>query len=169
MHSDIMIKFGSNTNQAMDFTCHWIDDDFAWKLNNQSKFRSDNSRTRIDMKSHFFRPHLLAAKNANSHKSTFNSKVSFIKLSKDRNIWYFAKANLSDFNYNGQKKHSRLKLFSWPFFHLEVEKYSTAKWGKHHFWYYPRKNFWQTSTNFDVTGLLPNKIVFIIATPCIIK
>ena len=139
-------------------------------VNNQSKFRSDNSRTRIDMKSHFFRPHLLAAKNANSQKSTFNSKFYFIKLSKDGNIWYFAKTHLSHFSYNRQKKkHSRLKLFSWPFFHFEVEKYSTPKWGKHQFWYYPRKIFGQTSTIFDVTGLLSNKIVFIIATPCIIK
>ena len=55
------------------------------------------------------------------------------------------------------------------FFHFEVEKYSTPKWGKDQFWYYPRKNVSQTSTIFVVTGLLPNKIVFIIATPCIIK
>ena len=70
------------------------------------------------MKSHFFRPHLLAAKNANSHKSTFNSKVSFIKLSKDGNIWPFAKAHLSDFNFNRQKKTFTFEIVFLNFFFI---------------------------------------------------
>ena len=55
-------------------------------VNNPSKFRSDNSRKRKDMKSHYFRPLLFAARNKNSHKSTFT------------------KAQLSDVNFKKRQK-----------------------------------------------------------------
>ena len=72
---------------------------------NPSKFRSDNYITTKEMKSHFLRPHLFAAKNKNSHKSTFDSTISFIILSKDRNILSFAKVQLSNINLKNDKKH----------------------------------------------------------------
>ena len=109
-------------------------------VNNPSKFRSDNYITRKDMKSHFLRPHLFAAKNKNSHKSTFDSRVSFITLSKDRNILSFAKAQLSDANKKKRQKTLMFEIVFLNFFHFEVEKNSTAKWGKVQFWYYPREN-----------------------------
>ena len=97
------------------------------------------------MKSHYFRPLLFAAKNKNSHKSTFNSRVSFIKLPKDTNILSFTKAQLSDVNFKKRQKTLMFEtVFLIFFFHFEVEKNSTVEWGKVQFWYYPRKNFSQT-------------------------
>ena len=92
-------------------------------VNNPSKFRSDNYITRKDMKSHFLRPHLFAAKNKNSHKSTFDSRVSFITLSKDRNILSFAKAQLSDAN----KKKKTKNINVWNCF---PEFFSFWSWKK---------------------------------------
>ena len=99
------------------------------------------------MKSHYFRPLLFAAKNKNSHKSTFNSRVSFIKLPKDRNILSFTKVQLSDVNFKKRQKTLMFEivfLIFFFFFHFEVEKNSTVEWGKVQFWYYPRKIFSQT-------------------------
>ena len=42
-------------------------------------------------------------KNANSHKSTFNSRVCLIKLSEGRNNLSFAKTQLLTLSYNGSK------------------------------------------------------------------
>ena len=42
-------------------------------------------------------------KNANSHKSTFNSRVCFIERSEDRNNLSFAKTQLLTLSYNGPK------------------------------------------------------------------
>ena len=79
------------------------------------------------MKSHYFRPLLFAARNKNSHKSTFT------------------KAQLSDVNLKKRQKTLMFEIvFLIFFFHFEVEKNSTVEWGKVQFWYYPRKNFSQT-------------------------
>ena len=100
------------------------------------------------MKSHYFRSLLFAAKNKNSRKSTFNSRVSFIKLSKDRNILSFTKAQLPDVNFKKRQKALMFEIvfliFLFFIFHFEVKKNSTAEWRKVQFWYYPRKNFSQT-------------------------
>ena len=59
-------------------------------------------------------------KNANYHKSTFNSRVCFIKLSEGTNNLSFAKTQLLTLSYNGQKiLMSGIVLLN--FFHFEVE------------------------------------------------
>ena len=90
------------------------------------------------MKSHYFRPLLFAAKNKNSHKSTFNSRVSLIKLSKERNILSFTKVQLSDVSFKKRQKTLMFEIvfltffffFFFFFFHFEVEKNSTVESGK---------------------------------------
>ena len=99
------------------------------------------------MKSHYFRPLLFAAKNKNSHKSTFNSRVSFIKLPKDRNILSFTKVQLSDVNFKKRQKTLMFEivfLILFIFFSFWSWKNSTVEWEKVQFWYYPRKKFSQT-------------------------
>ena len=128
------------------------------------------------MKSHYFRPLLFAAKNKNSHKSTFNSRVSFIKLPKDRNILSFTKVQLSDVNFKKRQKTLMFEivfliyLFTYLFFFiLKLKKIQLQSGEKFNSGIIQEKIFHKL---FDVKELQPDKIapiVFIIAIPCIIK
>ena len=128
------------------------------------------------MKSHYFRSLLFAAKNKNSRKSTFNSRVSFIKLSKDRNILSFTKVQLSDVNFKKRQKTLMFEivfliyLFIYLFFFiLKLKKIQLQSGEKFNSGIIQEKIFHKL---FDVKELQPNKIVpivFIIAIPCIIK
>ena len=128
------------------------------------------------MKSHYFRPLLFAAKNKNSHKSTFNSRVSFIKLPKDRNILSFTKVQLSDVNFKKRQKTLMFEivfliyLFTYLFFFiLKLKKIQLQSGEKFNSGILQEKIFHKL---FDVKELQPDKIapiVFIIAIPCIIK
>ena len=128
------------------------------------------------MKSHYFRPLLFAAKNKNSHKSTFNSRVSFIKLPKDRNILSFTKVQLSDVNFKKRQKTLMFEivfliyLFIYLFFFiLKLKTIQLQSGEKFNSGIIQEKIFHKL---FDVKELQPDKIapiVFIIAIPCIIK
>ena len=76
------------------------------------------------------------------HKFTFTSIVCFIKPSEDINILSFAKTQSLALSFIGQKI-LMCGIVSLNFFHTEVEKTSTLKWEKVHFWYYLVKNYLQ--------------------------
>ena len=128
------------------------------------------------MKSHYFRPLLFAAKNKNFHKSTFNSRVSLIKVSKERNILSFTKVQLSDVSFKKRQKTLMFEIvfpiffyFLFFFFILKLKKIQLESGENFNSDIIQEKFFHKL---FDVKELQPNKIapiVFIIAIPCIIK
>ena len=92
------------------------------------------------------------------HKFSFNSRVCFIKLSEGINILSFAKTQSLALSFIGQKI-LMCGIVSLNFFHTEVEKTSTLKWEKVHFWYYLIKNYLQDL----MQQLLPNAYIWCVA------
>ena len=123
MKSSNLVIFWNKPNQSIEYFCYQSSDFSAYKFKNRRKSQSDNSRMKKDMQSCFSgltrKSNLSYLLWKHQHlKSTFSSRVYFVKLSTNRKKLSIAKAQ-------SRQRREMHKIAFMNHFHFSVEKSST--------------------------------------------